>query len=33
MALNLRQDQSFASLQEDPAFKQLFVIIGLPPIK
>ena len=33
LALNLRQDQSFASLHEDPAFKQLFVIIGLPPIK
>jgi DNA-binding winged helix-turn-helix (wHTH) protein/tetratricopeptide (TPR) repeat protein len=31
LALNLKQDQSFASLRGDPAFAQLMTILGLPP--
>ncbi len=31
LALNVGQDQSFASLRADPGFKQLLTIVGLPP--
>ncbi len=31
LSLNVRQDQSFASLHGDAGFKQLLAIIGLPP--
>jgi DNA-binding winged helix-turn-helix (wHTH) protein/Tfp pilus assembly protein PilF len=33
LALNVRQDHSFASLHGKPAFEQLFAILGLPPVQ